>query len=358
MIHEVRTECPASLPGQPAGTLHFLSPRPYRTSGHTKKDAHVKNLLALAVVLSGCLTLPAASAARPLLPADWYRFKSISDLTITPDGSQLAYLVTSYDQHADESRGDVWSVDWAGTRSSQLTHGLNVSRPRFSPDGRAVGFLAARSANAATQLWVVDRHGGTPRQLTHAKGEITDYAWSPDGRRVVLVVEGDGGTPGDERAPKPLVIDSFHFKEDTENYLTADTNTHLYLLEVKTGACTPLPSEAARADTVPSFSRDGTQIAYVSSRDDSAADVGREEITLLALSARAKPRTLTSIWSPRHQTLQWTADGGSIVFLHGDEAKYAEYARSAGRRRGIVRARAAARPGSGPLDLFAAPERR
>jgi dipeptidyl aminopeptidase/acylaminoacyl peptidase len=294
--------------------------------GHTKKDSHVKNLVVLAVVLLGGLTPPAVHAGRPLLPADWYRFKAISDLTIAPDGSQLAYLVTSYDKDADESRGAVWGVDWAGTHSMQLTHGLNVSRPRFSSDGRVVGFLAARSANAATQLWAVDRHGGTPRQLTHAKGEITDYAWSPDGRRVVLVMEGDGATQGDERTPKPLVIDSFHFKEDTENYLTADTNTHLSLLDVKTGAWTPLPSEAATADTAPSFSRDGTQIAYISSRNDSAADLGREEIRLLALAAGAKPRTLTSIWSPHHQTLQWTADGASIVFLHGDETKYAEYA--------------------------------
>jgi dipeptidyl aminopeptidase/acylaminoacyl peptidase len=297
-----------------------------RPSGPTKKDSHVKNLLALVVVLSGCLTPPAASAGRPLLPADWYRFKAISDLTITSDGSQLAYLVTSYDKQADESRAALWSVDWAGTHSTQLTHGLNVSRPRFRPDGRVVSFLAARSANAATQLWAVDRQGGTPRQLTHVKNEITDYAWSPDGRRVALVMEGDGGTQGDDRAPKPLVIDSFHFKEDKENYLTADTNTHLYLLEVKTGACTPLTSETSRADTTPSFSRDGTQIAYVSSKNDSAADVGREEVTLLALTAGAKPRALTSIWSPNHQTLQWTADGGSIAFLHGDEAKYSQYA--------------------------------
>jgi dipeptidyl aminopeptidase/acylaminoacyl peptidase len=177
--------------------------------GHTKKDSHVKNLVVLAVVLLGGLTPPAVHAGRPLLPADWYRFKAISDLTIAPDGSQLAYLVTSYDKDADESRGAVWGVDWAGTHSMQLTHGLNVSRPRFSSDGRVVGFLAARSANGATQLWAVDRHGGTPRQLAHTKGEITDYAWSPDGRRVVLVMEGDGAAQGDERTPKPLVIDSF-----------------------------------------------------------------------------------------------------------------------------------------------------
>src|SRR5579864_4522188 len=126
---------------------------------------------AAALALTVCLAPAVAKAGRPLMPEDWYRFQDVSDLAMAPDGSAVAYLVTSYDRPADESRGALWLTDWAGGHRSQLTRGASVSEPRFSPDGRTLSFLSARPAAAATQLWVVDRRGGAPRQLSHCSGE-------------------------------------------------------------------------------------------------------------------------------------------------------------------------------------------
>ena len=222
-------------------------------------------ILALLAILGVLATPRAAHAGRALEPADWYRFKAVSDLVMAPDGSAVAYIVTSYDKASDESRGALWLAAWNGKESLQLTRDESVSVPRFSPDGRYLSFLSARPDGSSTQLWLLDRRGGEPRQLTHVPGEVTDYAWSRDGSHVVLVVRTgeESGDKGKAGRPKPLVIDSLLFKQDTEGYLTDGSRTHLYLLEVGSGVCQALTTDPASSDSLPAFSPDGRRIAYV-----------------------------------------------------------------------------------------------
>jgi len=165
-------------------------------------------------------------------------------------------------------------------------------------------------------------------------GEIASYQWAPDGRRLVLVMHGgDGDAEGahanDEvhsgDAPRPLVIDAFHFKQDKDGYLTAATRSHLCLLEVSGGACRAVAVDAQRADSAPAFSPDGTQIAFVGNRDDSARELAVDELWLTAAEPGAQPRRLLTTWSPNHQRLEWSPDGAHIAFLEGDEPRYNAY---------------------------------
>ena len=301
---------------------------------------HAKRLLPLTLALVAALAPLATQARRALRPEDWYRFQAVSDLEIAPDGAAVAYLVTSYDRASDESRAAIWTVDWAGQHSEPLTRGESVSEPRFSPDGRYLSFLSARPSSTNTQLWLLERHGGEPRQLTHVNGEITSYAWAPDGSHIVLVMhgleEGSSGKPGKmgkaskprtpEAAAKPLVIDAYQFKEDEVGYLTAASRSHLYLLDVRSGAVEALTADPERADTRPAFSPDGHQIAYVSRKAGGGAeDAGIDELYLVPATAGAKPRRLLKTWTPNHQHLEWSPDGRSIAFLIGDEPRYNAY---------------------------------
>ena len=288
----------------------------------------VRHLLPISLALLTCLAPHAPAAARALAPEDWYRFKDVSDLKIAPDGSAVAYLVTSYDKESDESRTALWIAGWSGAHGRQLTRGASVSEPRFSPDGHSVSFLSARPPGRTTQLWRIDRHGGKARQLTHVSGEIVSYEWSPDGRHVVLVVRDGEDFAADGqplRTPRPLVIDAYHFKEERRGYLTAAARSHLYLLDVRSGVSEALTIDAAREDSLPAFSPDGRTLAYVSNLMTGTEGAGIDEIRLIAPSPGATPRTLLSDWSPNHQKLEWSPDGTLVAFLQGDELKYNAY---------------------------------
>ena len=282
----------------------------------------MKRPLSIFITTLACLAPFVAHAGRALEPADWFRFQDVSDLKIAPDGGSVAYLVTSFDKESDESRSALWLADWAGTHSVQLTRGESVSEPRFSPDGRYLSFLSARPAGGKTQLWVLDRRGGEPRQLSRVSGELSSYEWSPDGQRVVLVVNAE---EEDSKAPKPWVLDALHFKADKDGYLTAQSRSHLCLLEVESGACSILTSDPERADSLPAFSPDGQQLAYVSNKSGAPDELGIDEVYLVATAGGSKPRRLLSTWSPNKQRLEWSPDGTLIAFLQGNELKYNAY---------------------------------
>ena len=71
-------------------------------------------------------------------------------------------------------------------------------------------------------MWLLNRAGGEALQLTDIKGGIDDYAWSPDSKRLALVVSDPD--PNDEPEKKegwkrktapPVVIDRYAFKTDS-----------------------------------------------------------------------------------------------------------------------------------------------
>jgi dipeptidyl aminopeptidase/acylaminoacyl peptidase len=288
---------------------------------------HANRLLPVLIALAACALSGEARAGRALMPQDWYRFQTLSDLQIAPDGAAVAYLVTTYDKEADESRSALWIADWVRGESVQLTRGESVTDPRFSPDGRYVSFLAARPAESATQLWLLDRRGGEARAVSQVTGEISAYEWSPDGAHVVLVMHGEGAPAAEGKAAakllRPLVIDALQFKQDKEGYLTAESRTHLYLLDVRTGACEALTRDPNREDSAPAFSADGREIAFVS--NPVGSDLGRDEIELMAAEKGAVPRKLLTTYSPNHQTLLWSPDGTLLAFLQGAEPKFNAY---------------------------------
>ena len=281
------------------------------------------------LLLIVCLAPLAAFAGRALQPEDWYRFQALSDLQIAPDGASVAYLVTRYDEEADESRSALCSADWAQGEGRQLTHGESVWEPRFSPDGRYLSFLAARPADSGTQLWLLDRRGGEARAVSHVSGEITGYEWSPDGAHVVLVMSAEADSSAryksGSRVLKPLVIDAFQFKQDERGYLTAAVRTHLYLLDVRSGECAALTAESTREDSAAAFSPDGRQLAFVGTAIGTARDVGRDDIYLVAASPGSPARKLLSTFAPNHQRLEWSPDGRQLAFLEGDALKFNAY---------------------------------
>ncbi len=280
------------------------------------------------MVACGLVSAQARAAGRPLAPQDWLRFRPVSDIRIAPDGATVAYVVTNYDKDKDESIGDLWTVNWAGTANTQLTHGDSVSEPAFGPDGRSLSYLATHP-DGGSQLWVRDLRTGSTRPLTHVDQEIVSYAWSADGARVALVMRDEEAPASkgkdEKKSPKPIVINAFQFKADKEGYLTDKWRSHLYLLDVKSGALSALTADPKRIDSEAAFSPDGKWLAFVGHPVGSAADVGRDQVWIIGTQAGAAARLLLTTDSANHQHLEWSPDGTLISLLVGAEVKFNAY---------------------------------
>src|SRR5204862_2065819 len=119
-----------------------------------------------------------------------------------------------------------------GKTQRQMTSSADSeSSPRWSPDGRYLSFTSSRPGPAkGNQVWLLDRNGGEATQLTDVKGSLQGYEWSPDSKRLALVI-GDpdpdsarppadtaqgSGAGARSRAPKPIVIDRYKLKRDVQ----------------------------------------------------------------------------------------------------------------------------------------------
>src|SRR5579884_2160750 len=200
------------------------------------------------------LTVGFAAARRTLRVDDVDRLQAVDEPRVSPDGKWVAYTVEWVDAAADKQVSDVWMVSWDGTQNVRLTYGTadaSASHPQWSPDGRYLTFLSSRPGpSKGKQVWALDRRGGEAFQLTNVKGELASYEWSPDSTRLALVLadrdpnepENDKEKTGKEPPPKPVVISRYHFKEDTEGYLSGALH-RIQIFEIATKKLTPLTCE-------------------------------------------------------------------------------------------------------------------
>ena len=87
----------------------------------------------------------------------------LSDPQVSPDGRTVVYAASQVNLAANNSNSDLWVVPLAGGEPRRLTnHPLADSRPRWSPDGKVIGFLSRRGGDTAGLLGGAGRRRATP----------------------------------------------------------------------------------------------------------------------------------------------------------------------------------------------------
>lgn len=270
----------------------------------------------------------AQAVGRAIQPEDFLGFATVAGPQVSPDGKWVAYTVTTVDRDKDENRTGIWLVSWDGKQQMQLARDLNdADSPRFSPDGRYIAFLATPTGAKHTQVMLLDRDGGEPRALTSVNDSINSIAWSPDGKHLLLVRHGGMADEEGEKdaAPRPIVIDAMHFKQDITGYIPAQAWKRLFLLDVESGQLDPLTSTEDGIADYPAFSPDGSRIAYVRTRHFGADEDGREDIVLVGAATGSSPQVLARIYSPNAQHLSWSPDGKELAYMEGLEPRLSAY---------------------------------
>lgn len=146
------------------------------------------NLRSALLPLCLLAALPSLAAARGLDVRDLQKLDRVSSPVLSPDGSTVVFAKRIVDADVVKASSSLWvrnllTRDMAPPK--RLTpEGWNVNSPSFSPDGKTVYFLSAKSGTQ--QLYAMPLSGGAPRQLTAFALDVASYKLSPDGTRVLF----------------------------------------------------------------------------------------------------------------------------------------------------------------------------
>ncbi|MCH8137335.1 MAG: S9 family peptidase, partial [Proteobacteria bacterium] len=282
---------------------------------------------------------------RPFQPADIHRIKTVGDIAIAPDGEWIAYTVGTTDVDKDTSPADLFMVNRDGSSRIQLTHTRKDSEghPRFSPDGRYLAFIAGRDDGDSddeddpgnkSQVWLLNRAGGEAARLTELPGGVSDFEWSPDSTRLVLVARdpeeqsAENGSDDEEGAkqthdtPKPIVIDRYQFKSDGEGY-RGNRYQRLYLFDVAKRE-TSLLTDGAYDSTQPVWGPASDVIAFTSRRGGDPDRHDNSDIYVIKAVKGAAARQVTTQEGPDSSPV-FSPDGKHIAYLQRSSLKYAGY---------------------------------
>lgn len=122
--------------------------------------------------------------------SDLQRIVSLSDPQISPDGKEIAVIVSTPDWATDKAGKEIDLANVAnGARRTLISHRESLSSPRWSPDGTRLAFLAKDPLSKQTQIFVRSMNGGGTRRATDNKRGVDDYAWSPDGKSIAFIAQ-------------------------------------------------------------------------------------------------------------------------------------------------------------------------
>jgi dipeptidyl aminopeptidase/acylaminoacyl peptidase len=271
-----------------------------------------------------------APAHRGVTAEDYIAFRFAADPRLSPDGRQVAYVVSHVYRERNRRVPSIWVVatDGTGAPRQLVDDSWSPGAPRWSPDGKTIAFTssrasgdssgtAARQAGAALrpQLWTVTAQGGTPRRVTSVTNGVSSCSWSPDGARFVCLVRtgpSDSLNIGPERSDVRHYSHSGYKFNDTGWF--DDKRTHVCVIDGATGAVRQITSGDDWNDTDPQWSPDGTRIAFVSDRTGKEFDEGHNtDVWTVAASGGALTKISTS--EGRDGSPAWSPDGKEIAFI-------------------------------------------
>jgi Tol biopolymer transport system component/serine/threonine protein kinase len=205
---------------------------------------------------------------------------------LSPDGEKVAYGWRG----PDDENWDIYvKALGVGTKPLRLTeHADDEFGPVWSPDGRQVAFVRVSESGAA--IYAVPSLGGQERRLTDINDvlrwggdPVLNLSWSPDGKWLAF-----GEKPSKGKASRIVRV----------------------ALETREKQPLTSPPEDTQGDLYPSFSPDGTLLAFARSGSGTFGDWD----VWVQRVGEGTPRRLTHAEYAVCHNPVWTSDGSEILF--------------------------------------------
>lgn len=310
------------------------------------------------------LIVPASLQARPVTVDDLMKLSSISDVRLSPDGKQVAYVVSTPSLETAAHEAILFRIPATGGAPVRMTYGTRIfNKPlpspwlRWSPDGSLLSFVAF--VGDVPQVMAMAPTGGEPRAITAIDGGVTRYEWSPDGQQIAFLAS-DPAPPDEARrmknrsyvehvdhgarsprlwlqssvggtaralTPADQTVLDFHWAPDSQSLVygaseqlgfSAPYSSGVYAVSVAGGE----PRSIVRrpgTNRMPQFSPDGRSIAFISTGGRPGM-INAIDLYVVAADGRgAAPRGLTIARELWINSFAWAPDGRAIYYISDEQ---------------------------------------
>lgn len=158
----------------------------------------------------------------PIRVTDLLRIRQLEDLTVSPDGRFVAYIVRQIDTAATEpsvryvyhTHLYVLPTDGSSPARAYTYGDRTASQPAWHPDSDRIAFV--RPINGKPQIFLISVFGGEAYQLTDFRHGASRPRWSPDGSLLLFsaslteseVRRLEGSPPWPEERPARAATDT------------------------------------------------------------------------------------------------------------------------------------------------------
>jgi Tol biopolymer transport system component len=297
-------------------------------------------------VLTAAVALAVAIASLLYLSEAFHRTKTTRGHSPSPQATVVSNGLIAFSGR----NGVIWTVEPDGRHLTELSGAptfVQAIGPVFSPDGTQIAFYGypktgpvGGGANYDVYMMNVDGSGivnltTSPSDISSRSSQTTPQ-WSPDGTN--LLYSGDDGlyvmNADGSQATKVADAYSGVWSPDGSRIAYTGKGRSIYTVGVDGTNVTQLTQAPTGTwDQTPSWSRDGSRIAFFRSVDQSNAlySVNADGTELLLISKLGEMQTgYTALWSPDDKTVvfdglekpsnQWDlfsvpSDGGDVTNL-------------------------------------------
>ena len=297
---------------------------------------------------------------QPLTPEDVLKFENVTDAQLSPDKKTIAFVRTKpFKASGDSNHSSIWLCDTESGELRQLTRGPRTDAlPRWSPDGKQLAFLSNRLADKQKQIYLIDPAGGEARAVTSIRGTIPTprglnaLQWSPSGKELGFLLKDSLSEEKRKQrrekndpiafeqdplyvrvwaiqiddqslkciSPEQLQIWEFAWHPDEEQLAAVVSDTPYEwdwyarrLVTFNRQADVRELYNSSRQVSLPGWSPDGTQLAFLSS---SWSDRGCAAGDLWIIAAEGgEARDLTEGVTASFGWFQWAADSQQLLAI-------------------------------------------